>query len=84
MANALLIAGIVLPIVVFWMLRSRPGLPVRSAAAMAVVAGWLLNIGWAFASGESLAIAGAMGWFCPAVLVALAWFIHTRRHPTGT
>lgn len=72
-ANALLIVALVLPIVWFLLLRSRLRLAV--AAATAVVAGWALNLAWAFTAHESAAIAAAFGWVCPSVLVGLTWLV---------
>ena len=76
MVTVLLLMALVLPVALYWLLRSRAGLGGLGAAAIAVAAGWALNLAWAYAAHESLAIAGGFGWFCPAVLVglsALAW-----------
>lgn len=73
MATLLLIAALVLPVVLFWLLRSRTRLSNLTVVFVAVLAGWALNLAWALAAQESLAIAGALGWVCPAVLVLLAW-----------
>ena len=79
MATALLIAALVLPVAVFWLLRSRtrPGAPV--AAAVSVAAGWMLNVAWAFTAHESTAIAVGFGWICPALLVATTWLVWRYR-----
>jgi hypothetical protein len=81
-ATLLLVAGLVLPVVVFWLLRSRAHLNGWFAAAIAVVAGWAINFAWATAAGESTAIAARFGWVCPAALVLLTWLamrFSTRR-----
>ena len=86
MVTALLVLAWVVPVALYWLLRSRAGMGGWMAAAMAVAAGWTLNLGWAVAAHESLLIAGAFGWFCPAVLVAvpaLAWR-YLRRAPRET
>lgn len=82
MATALLIAAIILPIVLYWSLRSRFHLSTLTSAISAVAIGWALSVAWAVSSHESLAIAGAFGWVCPTVLVALtglAWRFTKRR-----
>lgn len=82
MATALLIAAIVLPMVLYWSLRSRFHLSNLTSAISAIAIGWVLSVAWAVSSDESLAIAGAFGWVCPAVLVActaLAWRFIQRR-----
>lgn len=83
-ATILLIAALVLPIALFLLLRQHFHLNGLIAAAIAVTAGWALNIVWAFVSqgGASidpspakrgpLSIAGYFGWVCPTVLVLLA------------
>jgi hypothetical protein len=84
---ALLLAGLTVPIVLFVVLLSRSRLHPLFAAAVAVAAGWLLNVAWAFAVQETaakdasnaeagtLAIALGFGWVCPTVLVFLAWLV---------
>lgn len=81
MATVLLLMALVLPVALFWLLKSRTRLHGLVSAAIAVAAGWALNVGWAFAAHESTAIAVAFGWACPAVLVALTWLVwrFTRR-----
>ena len=73
MATALLIAALVLPVALFWRLASRARVNAWVAVAVSVAAGWALNMAWASAAGESVAIATRFGWACPAVLVGLAW-----------
>lgn len=86
----LLLAALVLPVALFWLLRSRSRLNGLVAAAIAVATGWALNVAWAFVaatdpsqgSGDNVAIAAYYGWACPAVLVLLtwlAWRFKTRR-----
>jgi hypothetical protein len=87
MATALLLTALALPVVLFWLLRSRSRLNVRVAAAIAVATGWALNVAWAFASqrsttndpsqanGDTLSIAMYFGWACPAVLVFITWLV---------
>ena len=92
--TALLLAGLALPVVLFWLLRSRSGWNSLVAAAIAVATGWALNVAWAFASqgsagndptqgkGDTLSLALYFGWVCPAVLVLLTWLVwrcKTRR-----
>ena len=76
----LLLAALVLPIAVFLLLW--PGLHWSAllAAALAITAGWALNIAWAFAASKAssddantVSIAAFFGWLCPAVLVLLTW-----------
>jgi hypothetical protein len=85
--TALLLTALALPVVLFWLLRSRSRLNGLVAAAIAVASGWALNVAWAFASrgsasndlsqanGDALSIAMHFGWACPAVLVLLAWLV---------
>ena len=75
MATALLLTALVLPVALFWLLKSRTSLSNLIAAAIAVAAGWALNLAWAFAAHESTAIAATFGWVCPAVLVLLTWLV---------
>jgi hypothetical protein len=86
-ATALLLAALALPVVLFWLLRSRSRLNALAAAAIAVATGWALNVAWAFVSqgsttgdpsqvdGGGLSIAIRFGWACPTVLVFLTWLI---------
>ena len=83
--TALLLAALLLPVVLFWLLRSRSRLHGLAVAAIAVASGWALNVAWAFSSqgstahdpshvnGDTLSIAMQFGWACPAVLVFLTW-----------
>lgn len=84
-ANVILVAALVLPVVLFWQLDAHSSLGFPAAAAIAVAAGWALNVAWAFAAlsaetqglpqkdGGTMKIAAAFGWFCPVILVALTW-----------
>ena len=93
-ATALLFTALLMPVVLFWLLKSRSRLNGLAAAAIAVAAGWALNVAWAFASqggtanapsqvnGDTLSIAMRFGWACPTVLVFLTWLVwrfKTRR-----
>ena len=75
MATALLLIALVLPVVLFWLLRSRSRLNGLVVAAIAVAVGWSLNVAWASTAHESMDIAMAYGWACPAVLVAITWLV---------
>jgi len=75
MATALLLIALVLPVVLFWLLRSRSRLNGLVVAAIAVAVGWSLNVAWASIAHESMDIAMAYGWACPAVLVAITWLV---------
>jgi hypothetical protein len=48
--TALLLTALLLPVVLFWLLRSRSRLNGLAAAAIAVATGWALNVAWAFTS----------------------------------
>jgi hypothetical protein len=93
-ATALLLMAVLLPVVLFWLLRSRSRLNGLTAAAIAIATGWALNVAWAYASqgsaanepspvnGDTLSIAMRFGWACPTVLVFLTWLVwrfKTRR-----
>ena len=85
--NALLLTALALPIVLFWQLGGHSALSTVVAAAIAVAAGWALNVAWAFAAQKTivqdasqgiagnLKIALAFGWACPVVLVLLTWLV---------
>ena len=73
MAIVLLVTALVLPVVLFWLLKSRSRLGGLTVAVIAVAAGWALNLAWASVAHESLVVAGAFGWVCPTVLVLLTW-----------
>jgi hypothetical protein len=75
MATALLLTALVLPVALFWLLKSRTRLSDLIAAAVAVVAGWAINLAWASVAHESIPIAARFGWVCPAVLVLLTWLV---------
>lgn len=89
--TALLLIALVLPVVLFWSLRTRTRLHGLLAAALAVAMGWALNLAWAFASqstaadatsaadGDTVAIALRFGWACPAVLIFIAWLVWRRK-----
>lgn len=83
MAIVLLVTALVLPVALFWLLKSRSRLSGLVVAVIAVAVGWGLNLAWAIIADESLAIASAFGWVCPAVLVLLTWrvwrFAKTQR-----
>jgi hypothetical protein len=84
-ATLLLLAALAAPIALFWLLASRTAVGVAPAAAIAVAAGWALNIAWASAvqrtaSGDAsqagtLKIAVRFGWICPLVLAGLTWLV---------
>jgi hypothetical protein len=86
-ATLLLIASLGLPVLLFWQLGSRSSLSALVAGAIAVAAGWALNVLWAFATREAVAdgapqdnpgnlrIAAAFGWVCAVVLVASTWVV---------
>ena len=93
-ATALLLLAILLPVVLFWLLRSRSRMNGLAAAAFAVATGWALNVAWAYVSqgsttsdaspvnGDTLSLAMRFGWACPTVLVFLTWLVwrfKTRR-----
>ena len=73
MTTALLLTALAAPVFLFWLLTAHSRLTDPSAAVIAVAAGWALNVAWAAAADESIAIASAFGWLCPAVLVLLTW-----------
>ena len=75
MAIGLLVTALVLPVVLFWLLKTRSRLSGLVVAVIAIAVGWALNLAWASVAHESLAIAGAFGWVCPAVLVLLTWLV---------
>ena len=86
-ATALLLAAVLMPVVLFWLLRSRSRMNGLAAAAIAVATGWALNVAWAFASqgsatndpsqvhGDTVSMAMRFGWACPTVLVFLTWLV---------
>jgi hypothetical protein len=86
-ATVLLLMALVLPVLLFWQLGSHSSMSGLLAGAIAVAAGWMLNLAWAFATQAALAggvpqpstgnlkIAAAFGWVCPTVLVALTWLV---------
>ncbi|GAB3362021.1 hypothetical protein [Lysobacter tyrosinilyticus] len=81
----LLIVALALPVALFLLLWPHFHLSALVAAAIAIAAGWALNVAWTFASqsdvsaetspgsGNTLSIAARFGWACPTVLVLLAW-----------
>ena len=87
MTIALLLTALALPVILFWLLRSHSRLNAWIASAIAVAAGWALNVAWALASqggttndpsqanGDSISIAMHFGWACPTVLVFLTWLV---------
>jgi hypothetical protein len=86
-ATVLLLMALALPVLLFWQLGSHSATSGLVAGAVAVAAGWTLNMAWAFAAQEATAggappastgnlkIAAAFGWVCPTVLVALTWLV---------
>lgn len=82
---ALLLAALALPVVAFWLLRSRTRLHGLVAAGIAIALGWALNLAYAYAvqhtaaptpdADDNIAIAAAFGWACPTVLVLLTWLV---------
>lgn len=86
-ANVLLLTALALPILLFWQVGAHSALSPVVAAAIAVAAGWALNVAWAFAANKAivqdasqgnagnLKIALAFGWACPVVLVLLTWLV---------
>jgi hypothetical protein len=74
-ATSLLFAGLVLPVVVFWLLQSRAHFGAPIAAAISIAIGWAMSYGWATTAKESIAVAAKFGWACPAVLVFLTWLV---------
>jgi hypothetical protein len=95
-ATALLLTAILLPVVLFWLLRSRSRLNGLAPAAIAVATGWALNVAWAYvsqggttndpspANGDTLSIAMRFGWACPTVLVLLTWLVWRFKTRRGT
>lgn len=78
----LLVAAIVLPVALFWLLRARTRFNGWVAASIAVAVGWALNLAWATVGDESIAVAARFGWVCPLALVLITWFamrLSTRR-----
>jgi hypothetical protein len=75
MATGLLLMALVLPVALFWLLKSRSRLSGLIVAAIAVAVGWALNVAWATTAHESVDMATAYGWACPAVLVAITWLV---------
>ena len=84
--TALLLTALLLPVVIFWLLRSRSQMHGLAAAGIAVATGWALNVVWAFASqagtanvssqvSGTLSIAMRFGWACPTILVLVTWLI---------
>jgi hypothetical protein len=86
-ATALLLMALLLPVVLFRLLRSRSRLNGLAAAAIVVATGWAFNVAWAYVShgstandpspvnGDTLSIALRFGWACPTVLVFLTWLV---------
>jgi hypothetical protein len=95
-ATALLLMALLLPVVLFWLLRSRSRLNGLAAAAIAVATGWALNVAWAYVSqgsatndpsqgdGDTVSIALRFGWACPTVLVILTWLVWRFKTRRGT
>lgn len=75
MATAVLITVLVLPVVLFWLLKSRSRLSGFAVASISVLVGWALNFAWASNANEYIEIATRFGWICPTVMVALTWLV---------
>lgn len=75
MANVLLVIALGVPVVLFWLLKTRSRLNGWVAAAISIAAGWALNYAWASVAHESTDIAARFGWIRPTVLVALTWLV---------
>lgn len=81
--TALLLTALVVPVVLYVLLRSRFRVSDLLAAAIAVVIGWALNVAWAYAASRGpsqgdedfVSIAAYFGWACPTVLVFLTWLV---------
>ena len=56
--SALLLTALALPIVLFWQLGAHSALSTVVAAAIAVAAGWALNVAWAFATTKTIGETG--------------------------
>lgn len=92
-AAVLLLAALVSPIALFWLLGARPAGNIAVAAAIAIAAGWALNVAWAWTTqkaaasapsqGNTLRIAALFGWACPSVLVLLTWLAVHLLAPGG-
>jgi hypothetical protein len=84
-ANVVLAAAVLAPVLLFLLLFLRLHLPLAVAAAIAVLAGWAANVGWArstqqvlspqqaSAGHSNIVIAQRFGWLCPVVLVTGTW-----------
>lgn len=89
-ATALLLTAFLMPVALFWLLRSRSRWHGLAAAAIAVATGWALNVAWALVSqgstpqdGNTISIAVRFGWACPTVLVFLTWFVWRSKTRLG-
>lgn len=90
--TAVLVVALVLPVALFWWMKSRTRLHGLATGAIAVGVGWALNIAWAMAGqgampgdaapmeGDPVSIATALGWACPTLLVLLAWLAWHLKH----
>jgi len=77
--NVLLLTALAVPVALFAVF-SRMNLSAPLSAAIAVAAGWVLNVIWAGAadpqnSENYRSIAMRFGWACPAVLVLVTWAV---------
>ena len=80
LVNVLMLVALALPVALFLLLFSRLHLSGLLAAAIAISAGWALNVAWGYASDSQgtesyCSIALRFGWVCPAGLVLLTWVI---------
>ena len=78
-AHVVFALAVITPIVLFLVLWGE-GLNRFVAAAISVVAGWILGVAWALTAFDhrngdrrNIAIATRYGWACPTVLVLGSW-----------
>lgn len=81
-ATVLLIAALVLPVLLFLLVKSRASFNDLAAAGIAIPAGWATSVAWASVavdlsepSSNTLSTAVRFGWICPSVLVLVTWLI---------
>ncbi|MBC3882628.1 hypothetical protein H8K35_14645 [Undibacterium sp. LX40W] len=85
--SLLLMMALVVPLILFWLLFTHFIFSTIVAALVSIVAGWALNLTWAFSTVNAtqeepapdnsnfFPIALRFGWACPTVLVFLEWLI---------